>query len=50
VFAGQLFVDQGTLAKWERGERQPARAFATRVSGFLNADEATQAGDTARTA
>ena len=26
VFAGQLGRDQGTLTKWERGEREPSRA------------------------
>ena len=49
-FAGQLGVDQGTLAKWERGERQPAGEFAARVTRFLNTAEAAWAGDTARTA
>jgi transcriptional regulator with XRE-family HTH domain len=50
AFAGRLAVDQGTLAKWERGERQPAGAFAARVSRFLNTSEAAWAADTARTA
>jgi len=45
-----LCVDQGTLAKWERGERQPTGAFATRVSRFLNTAEAAWGGDTARIA
>jgi transcriptional regulator with XRE-family HTH domain len=27
VFAEKLGVDQGTLAKWERGEREPAGEF-----------------------
>jgi transcriptional regulator with XRE-family HTH domain len=48
--AEQLAVDQGTLARWERGERQPAGAFLTRVSRFLSTSEAAWAGDAARTA
>jgi len=40
VFAGQLEVDQGTLAKWERGDRVPAGAFAARVSRFLTTEAA----------
>ena len=31
VFAGQLGVDQGTLARWEQGKREPAGAFLARV-------------------
>ena len=50
VFAGRLDVDQGTLAKWERGEREPAGTFAARVSRFLISAEAAWAGDSARTA
>jgi transcriptional regulator with XRE-family HTH domain len=50
VFAGQLGVDQGTLAKWERRERQPAGCFAAWVARFLDTTEAVWAGDTARTA
>jgi transcriptional regulator with XRE-family HTH domain len=34
--ARQIGVDQGTLARWERGERQPAGVFADRVTRFLN--------------
>jgi len=50
VFAGQLsVVDQGTLAKWERGEREPAGPFKVRVSWFLDTAEAAWAGDAART-
>jgi transcriptional regulator with XRE-family HTH domain len=33
--AGQLGVDQGTLARWERGEREPQGAFLARVKRFL---------------
>jgi transcriptional regulator with XRE-family HTH domain len=36
-----LGVDQGTLAKWERGEREPAGAFLARVKGFLQDGEAS---------
>jgi transcriptional regulator with XRE-family HTH domain len=50
VFAGRLAVDQGTLAKWERGERVPTGALKVRVSQFLNTTEVTWAGDSARTA
>ncbi len=34
-------VDPSTLAKWERGEREPAGDFATRVKRFLAKAEAT---------
>jgi transcriptional regulator with XRE-family HTH domain len=50
VFAGRLEVDQGTLGKWEREEREPAGAFKVRVARFLNSAEAAWAGETARTA
>jgi DNA-binding transcriptional regulator YiaG len=50
VFAGQLSVDQGTLAKWERGEREPAGAFKVRVTRFLRTAEEAWAGDAARSA
>jgi hypothetical protein len=43
-------VDQGTLARCERGEREPTGAFAARVSRFLNAAEAAWTGNAARTA
>ena len=36
--AGRIGVDPGTLAKWERGEREPAGVFAKRAERFL-ADE-----------
>lgn len=29
--ARRIGVDQGTLARWERGEREPAGAFAVRA-------------------
>jgi transcriptional regulator with XRE-family HTH domain len=34
--AKRLGVDPGTLAKWERGEREPAISFQTRIERFLN--------------
>jgi transcriptional regulator with XRE-family HTH domain len=33
--ARRIGVDQGTLAKWERGEREPRGAFAERAEQFL---------------
>lgn len=33
--AGRLEVDSGTLARWERGEREPQGAFLGRVNRFL---------------
>jgi site-specific DNA recombinase len=33
--AGRIGVDPSTLAKWERGEREPAGAFLSRVERFL---------------
>jgi len=38
--AAQIEVDQGTLARWERGERQPIGAFLSRVERFLRGEEA----------
>jgi DNA-binding XRE family transcriptional regulator len=38
--AARLGVDQSTLARWERGERQPAGKFAQRVLRFLAEVEA----------
>jgi len=34
-FARQLSVDPSTLARWERGEREPAGRFINRVFGAL---------------
>ncbi len=34
--ATKLWVDPGTLARWERGEREPAISFQTRIKHFLN--------------
>jgi transcriptional regulator with XRE-family HTH domain len=39
--ARQLGVDAGTLARWERGEREPSGAFALRVQRFVAAAEVT---------
>jgi transcriptional regulator with XRE-family HTH domain len=33
--AGRMGVDPSTLAKWERGEREPANGFLARVERFL---------------
>ncbi len=33
--AKRIGVDPGTLAKWERGEREPQGVFATRVERFM---------------
>lgn len=37
--AKRLDVDPGTLARWERGEREPRGAFLVRVNRFLKEDE-----------
>jgi DNA-binding transcriptional regulator YiaG len=37
--ARRIGVDQGTLARWERGEREPAGEFAVRAKRFLAAAE-----------
>ena len=39
--AERLGVDPSTLAKWERGEREPTGVFVARVKRFLG-DEGTQ--------
>jgi len=41
--ANRIGVDQGTLAKWERTEREPAGAFRGRVKRFLQDWEASDA-------
>ena len=33
--ARRIGVDQGTLARWERGEREPSGVFAARAYGFV---------------
>lgn len=35
AFAAQLGVDPSTLARWERGEREPTGRFAARVESIL---------------
>ena len=44
----QLGVDQGKLAKWERGEREPAGDFKKGVLTFLNSAEAVWSEGTGR--
>jgi transcriptional regulator with XRE-family HTH domain len=39
--AKRMGVDQSTLARWERGERDPAGAFLARVTRFVNQAETT---------
>jgi site-specific DNA recombinase len=41
--AKRLGVDQGTLARWERGERKPAGGFLARVMRFVNEVDASSA-------
>jgi transcriptional regulator with XRE-family HTH domain len=36
----RIGVDQGTLARWERGEREPTHEFAVRAKRFLAETEA----------
>ena len=48
--ARQIGVDQGTLARWERGEREPAGVFAERATRFLNNAAVSTSTDDARTA
>jgi transcriptional regulator with XRE-family HTH domain len=45
--AGRLGVDQGTLARWERGERVPQAAFLERAKRYLGQD-ADQCRDSRR--
>jgi transcriptional regulator with XRE-family HTH domain len=44
--AHRIGVDQCTLARWERGEREPTGEFETRASRFLNSAEALSAKST----
>jgi DNA-binding XRE family transcriptional regulator len=37
--AQEVGVDQGTLARWERGEREPVGALLNRVKSFLDQQE-----------
>jgi len=41
--AHRIGVDPGTLARWERGEREPAGAFLVRVKRFLQDGEVLDA-------
>jgi transcriptional regulator with XRE-family HTH domain len=38
VAATEIGVDQGTLARWERGEREPTGALLENVTRFLGGD------------
>jgi transcriptional regulator with XRE-family HTH domain len=40
--AQRIGVDMGTLAKWERGEREPAGTFADRANHFLAMSDTRQ--------
>jgi transcriptional regulator with XRE-family HTH domain len=48
--AEHIGVDPCTLARWERGEREPTSRFAARVSTFVSAVEAKWSPMAARTA
>ena len=48
--AQRMGVDPGTLARWERGEREPRGAYAIRALHFVTAVEATWSPTSARTA
>lgn len=48
--ATRLGVDPGTLARWERGEREPTGAFIARVQRFLASGDATRAPGATKTA
>jgi len=42
--AKRLGVDAGTLARWERGDREPTGVFLGRVKRFLSDEEAADLG------
>jgi transcriptional regulator with XRE-family HTH domain len=48
--AARVGVDPCTLARWERGEREPKGAFAARAQRFLNATQVNWSPVAARTA
>jgi transcriptional regulator with XRE-family HTH domain len=48
--AARIGVDQGTLARWERGEREPTGKFTARAFQFVNTVEADCSPIVARTA
>jgi hypothetical protein len=39
--AGRLGIDTGTLARWERGEREPTGRFLECVERFVGLDQPT---------
>ena len=39
--AGRLGVDQGTLAKWEQGKREPQGVFLELLGNFLSYTESS---------
>jgi predicted transcriptional regulator len=41
--AREVGVDPGTLARWERGEREPAGSFLARLKRFLQGGQASDA-------
>jgi DNA-binding XRE family transcriptional regulator len=45
--AREIGVDQGTLARWERGEREPTGTFAKCAERFLGTGDATSVARTA---
>ena len=48
--ARRIGVDSGTLARWERGEREPTGAHGARALRFLTSAEATWSSAAVRTA
>ena len=48
--ARRMGIDPSTLARWERGEREPIGAFATQAGSFVTETEATWSRTIARTA
>lgn len=42
--ARRIGVDQGTLARWERGEREPTGRVAVRAAAFLAGAESASTG------
>jgi len=48
--AKRIGVDQCTLARWERGDREPTGAFAAQATRFLGTAEATWAPTAVRSA
>ncbi len=48
--AQQIGVDASTLARWERGEREPTGLFLAKVTRFLGVVEKSWSQETAQTA